>query len=130
VPEEVCLSTAGAVGLPLAGEGAHLQGCCDLKVCEAEGGLEWYGREPDPAALRGFLDNGPGLLWGQRAQQRLPVPRKDLLAALMLGDKLGAVREGFRSEDRCKAWSPPLLKVQRKREVRPSCRRRCRVCLS
>jgi hypothetical protein len=51
VPEEVFLSATGSVGLPLAVEGAQLQGSRNLKVGEAEGGLEWYGREPDPAEL-------------------------------------------------------------------------------
>jgi hypothetical protein len=39
------------VRLPLAGEGAHLQRCGNLKVGEAEGWLEWYGGEPGPAEL-------------------------------------------------------------------------------
>jgi hypothetical protein len=48
VSEEVCLSTVGAVRLPLPREGAQLQGSGDLKIGEAEGGLEWYRGEPDP----------------------------------------------------------------------------------
>jgi hypothetical protein len=51
LPEEVCLSAACAVGLPLAGKGAQLQGSGNLKVREAERRLEWYRGEPDPAEL-------------------------------------------------------------------------------
>jgi hypothetical protein len=45
VAEEVCFPAVGTVSLSLAGEGAQLQGCRNLKVGEAEGGLEWCGGE-------------------------------------------------------------------------------------
>jgi hypothetical protein len=51
VPEDVCqkkLVSPQLVGLPLAGEGAQLRGGSDLKVGEAQGGLEGDGGEPDP----------------------------------------------------------------------------------
>jgi hypothetical protein len=51
VPEEVCQKkfvSPQLVGLPLAGEGTQLRGGGDLKVGEAQGGLEGDGGQPDP----------------------------------------------------------------------------------
>ncbi|GFZ44305.1 hypothetical protein JCM24511_02027 [Saitozyma sp. JCM 24511] len=99
VHEEVCFSTACAVGLPLTGKGAQLQGSGNLKVREAERRLEWYRGQPDPAELGRCLDHSLGLFWVKRTQPCLLAPGKDLLAALVLGGKLGAGREGSGGED-------------------------------
>jgi hypothetical protein len=82
VTKEVCLSTACAVGLPLTGKGAQLQGNGNFKVGEAERWLEWYRGVPNPAELGRCLNHSLGLFWGQRAKRRLLVPGKDPLAPL------------------------------------------------
>lgn len=46
VAKEVDLAAFGAAGLAFTGQGAQLQGGGDLKVGEAQGGLECDGGEP------------------------------------------------------------------------------------
>jgi hypothetical protein len=60
--KEVRVSAVGAMSLAFTSQGAQLQGGGDLKVGEAQRGLEWYGGESDPAQLGGRLGDGLGLL--------------------------------------------------------------------
>jgi hypothetical protein len=80
-----------------SGPHVHRPGCAAAGQPQP---LKSSGGEPHPAQLGGCHGYGFALLWAQRPQQCFPVPRKDLLIALVFGGELSAGRERSGCEDR------------------------------